>query len=465
MENIVFFLLNIIIILSLFSKSKSKNVIPVFFAADKNVYLQGLVLMTSICYNANEGEFYKIYPLVPGDFDDEEQKKLKTINQLYPTYCNVTIIKMGELYKGAKEDNRLKSPMYYRLKAPSLFKDYEKIIYLDYDAIVIESLSNMYHLDLGDNYVLGYYSSLEAIIDNNIFNYTHYINTGVLLMNLTKLREDNIEEKFEEFRKENNDQLILMDQTVLNGVSKNKTGYLPGRYGFHARFNLTEYFPLYLKNLFYFLSYKDFIDSYSNPNVIHYLSGKKPWFKNNTGSYNYIFWFYAKKTLFYKDIKYILLKSIIGENLTEFDKIGKEKNKIENNVPFDEKEKINKNKKDVIFIQKNKYYDINVFENKKNKITSNVNQLLNELNQKNENYYSNYLNKLKNLSSNMQQMENKNKMLEKIINICIYFNISLIPVILLEFILLLYKYLKQKNNYMKITSSETMILKKNNLKK
>ena len=82
----------------------------------------------------------------------------------------------------------------------SIVPQYKKMLYLDVDIIVNTDLSELYDVNLEGNYYggvrhptyyLGNWGGHCKLLD--IPDLHSYINAGVLLINLEKIREDNLE--------------------------------------------------------------------------------------------------------------------------------------------------------------------------------------------------------------------------------------------------------------------------------
>ena len=70
-----------------------------------------------------------------------------------------------------------------------------------------------------------------------------YINSGVILINLKKWREDNLEKKFIDFINKYNGDVPCADQGTINGVCKNKILII------HPKYNtMTPMFSFSAKN-------------------------------------------------------------------------------------------------------------------------------------------------------------------------------------------------------------------------
>ncbi len=105
-----------------------------------------------------------------------------------------------------------------------------KVLYLDTDAIAVKDISDIWNYDISDYYIAGVKDwgveergNIEELGING-----KYINAGVVLFNLDKMRRDNIEEKC--FELINKIELIFLDQDALNYVCTDNELYLPVMY-------------------------------------------------------------------------------------------------------------------------------------------------------------------------------------------------------------------------------------------
>lgn len=93
----------------------------------------------------------------------------------------------------------------------------DKILYLDVDTIICENIQEIWETDLKDTYIAGFQE-----------HGTDYINSGVMLMNLQKIRNSQPEKVLFTILK--TCCFELPDQDALNYAFKNKKTYLPYKY-------------------------------------------------------------------------------------------------------------------------------------------------------------------------------------------------------------------------------------------
>ena len=97
---------------------------------------------------------------------------------------------------------------YYRLLIGEyLPKEIEKCIYLDVDICVLKDLSELFLIEMKNNYIAGvvaagyYFNEKENCERLNLPSMRQYVNAGMLVMNLKQIRKDNMTLKFLELSK------------------------------------------------------------------------------------------------------------------------------------------------------------------------------------------------------------------------------------------------------------------------
>ena len=192
--------------------------IPVILSADNNYAGQMYVTILSILDNSRDSHYY-FYLTVPDDFSSENKKKLIKLITKYG--AKFVFITLKDEFDGVQRTiKRISTPTYYRLLAANFIPlNFDKCIYLDVDTCVCSDLKCLFEIQLDDNYLA---SVIEPPIakpseirakELNLPSCTSYINAGVLLMNLKKIRDDNLTDKFKILCKQ---KFPNQDQDVLN---------------------------------------------------------------------------------------------------------------------------------------------------------------------------------------------------------------------------------------------------------
>ncbi len=267
--------------------------IPIVLSTDEKYAPYMYTTMISILENANIKTFYIFYLLVPSNFSKSIESTFLKINDNYK--CSINFIYLENVFNNyIQKIPHITLTTYYRLLIGNLLpKEIEKCIYLDIDVCVCKDLSELFNIDVTDYYIAGvvaagYYFLEEKNCERlNLPSMKQYVNAGMLVVNLKKIREDNMTPRFIELANKNYDS---QDQDVLNVACYGKIKTLPPKYNAMIM-RLKENNPL-LRNLF---TEEEIYEAKTNPYIIHYAGQKKPW--NNIGVHMENFWWnMAKKT-------------------------------------------------------------------------------------------------------------------------------------------------------------------------
>lgn len=227
-----------------------------------------------------------VFYILHRDLNQEHQDDLK---ETFKT-CSFHFIKINdEEFKDFPISSRYPLEIYYRLFAPLLLpKELDRILYLDVDIVVINSLKNLYNTDFENNaYVacthignnMTHINALRLGLDEDV----PYINTGVLLMNLNKLRNHLSKQAILDFVSLNKKKLVLFDQDVLTALYGNQTKLID-----YTKYNLSDR----MLNFYNMRNPKnkltlDWIKE--NGVIIHYCGRNKPWNDNYYGQLDYFY--------------------------------------------------------------------------------------------------------------------------------------------------------------------------------
>lgn len=167
-----------------------------------------------------------------------------------------------------------------KFELPDIFPDLQRILYIDSDIIIKSSLDVLFDLDIKDYYLAASFE-LWKHLDNLYYNLNwnkhtdFYFNSGVLLINLQLMREDEISNKLW-YYKIHQAKTTLMDQESFNAVCGSKTFQLGIKWNFNPIFLNAKFIKII--NRIYSTSYKTVEDILEDAAIIHYV-GKtdKPW--------------------------------------------------------------------------------------------------------------------------------------------------------------------------------------------
>ena len=289
----------------------SRQLIPIFFSVDDNYAPYLSVAVTSLVSNASKNYDYEIV-VMSDDLSDSNVEKLKTLETENFKFRFVSMEgKLKEITD--RTANRLCNEfftltIYFRILIPVMFPEYDKGIYIDSDITVPGDISELYNTDLEGNLI-------GACIDYSIhdvppfMDYIHhtvvdnqweYFNSGVLLMDLKKLREVKVDERFIELLTKYHFDTVAPDQDYLNSMCYGKVKFIGEEWDAMPK--------------------EDLAKAVKNPKLIHYNLFTKPWLKSGI-MYEEYFWEYAKMSPYYKQIL-ATKDSLTPEQIEENDRIA-----------------------------------------------------------------------------------------------------------------------------------------------
>ncbi|MBQ7202305.1 glycosyltransferase family 8 protein [Candidatus Saccharibacteria bacterium] len=197
--------------------------------------------------------------------------------QIIRTYC-ATKTGTGDFFS--------KTVYYYRAFIARLFPQYEKAVYIDSDTIILDDIGKLFDIDLGDKV-------MAARIDPKVTNVPEfkgyvenaldipakeYVNSGVLVMDLKKLRKLHYITRMTDLMKDYDVSLVAPDQDYLNLILRGKIMPLDDSWNLEPTKELPK-----------------------DAKLLHFNLFNKPWHYSNVACERY-FWNAAKGTGFYGDL-------------------------------------------------------------------------------------------------------------------------------------------------------------------
>ena len=261
------------------------NHVPILFNIDSKYIYYALINVISALKTKYDDTFYDYHIFVPNTenknnieiFEKYTKKISKEVSFTYhyinPEPVKVTTIKN---YNWPASAN-------LRLLAPEILNDLNKIIYMDADTMVFRDLRSVFNLKMDGLYYRG-------VLDNDCglspSLYSKYLNSGITLMNLKKLREDKITEIYK--KKIKTEVHWCMDQDLANIISKNgKNDGLPNNFFTKDLFKynlIDEYYRTIIRRYTNKIDRERLIRGYKNTHIIH-MTSEKYWKNMNNLPY------------------------------------------------------------------------------------------------------------------------------------------------------------------------------------
>ncbi len=253
---------------------------PVVLAINKQHRMQARVVMESIMMNTGSDETVRFIVLCDREVMLSDTSVMADIQKSYSN-CRVDFMDLGDEFDGAAfQIGRISVPAtYYRIGLPNYLPEYDKCLYLDTDVIVKTDIRELFAVDLEGYYMAGVPAVAGVIGDEKSQRYNalrlgipsmkSYVNAGVLLFHLQKMRADHIQEKLYALIGTPFD---LQDQDILNKVCFGHIKLLGYRYNVSPKyFNWNE------NEFGEFHSADEVREGREKPAIIHYIGDDKPW--------------------------------------------------------------------------------------------------------------------------------------------------------------------------------------------
>ena len=266
--------------------------------------------MTNICYITDNGYVqytlvsiaslkaskyptseYKVFVVC----DNVDQDKKDMFKKFSDGGFKVEIVDVENPYFQKKDyelGKYISSSTYIRLRLPSILNKTDRVLYMDGDVIVQDDLTELFNIDMGDNFTiagsLDYGTCISSYrwdkidyIRNTLPGYERtYVNAGVLVMELDKLRKSKFEERCKELYDTRKD-FIYADQDIINFSEQRNIKVFPIYWNcpilaFHI--NYSNQSPELIREMIgriYHIEYGDLMDIVYKSRVIHINGDKK----------------------------------------------------------------------------------------------------------------------------------------------------------------------------------------------
>ena len=266
-----------------------REIINICYITDSNYFVPTLTSIMSVAENCKNSEV-NIYVVC----SDIKQRYLSILENIKFENCRIFIKKLDNPYLdlGTKHRHVSKTAL-LKFLLPEIFSDLDKILYLDGDILVYKDLAELYQTDLHEYYAAAV-SDMRAVLRNksNVsLRLGNYFNSGVMLLNLKKMREDNLTQKLSEL-KQNEEFQRFMDQDVLNKGFEENVIFIVPKYNFQYEcFSDYKYGQI---AQYYGITDEQVKDMYKKPSVLHLTNYRKPWNSFLCPCFNKWFYYFLK---------------------------------------------------------------------------------------------------------------------------------------------------------------------------
>ncbi|MCK3654854.1 hypothetical protein A4G19_03460 [Pasteurellaceae bacterium Macca] len=258
----------------------------IILAANQKYVEHMITTIKSVLYHnlsTTELRFYVLNKNIPNEVFEILNKELNCVG--------VSIIDAKVINNEVAKFNTLphisSETTYFRYFIQEIFNTPDipnNVLYLDCDLVVNGDISELFQIELKDNYVT---ASKDFIAENNLENYLslngNYFNVGVLLINLPLWKQDNVARKCMDLSKEIINKVKFGDQDILNLVFKDRW------------LKANRFFNYQLGGDFVFGKDSEIIEKLPGnqiPLITHWNTEAKPWLANMNIRFRELYWQY-----------------------------------------------------------------------------------------------------------------------------------------------------------------------------
>ncbi len=250
--------------------SVATNQIPVVASTDDNYAIPLTVMFISLLENTTSPERIHLFVIDGGISESKHEKMREAVES---RNSQLTFLEVNsEVYKDFPTRNHISAPAYYRISIPELFDESTKrCIYLDCDVIIKADITELWDMDLEGHAIAAVENISRSTFLASKLKQSDYFNSGVMLIDLEKWREQHIPEKVRSFKLEHPELISTNDQCALNGVFRGKWKRLPlhwnhqsGLYRHSDQVERLQQTGELEKALWH-------------PSIIHFIGWSKPW--------------------------------------------------------------------------------------------------------------------------------------------------------------------------------------------
>lgn len=250
----------------------------VLYSSDENYAKYAMVSICSLLENNLDVDILRIYYIEDG-LSESSKTKLRSIAQQFKR--EIVFIKASGIDISFIRMTSFSPAGYYRLMVSDFIHE-DKVLYLDCDTIVLGSLRELWETPIDDKLLAGVKDTVEDFMATSIGlkNNSCYINSGVMLYNLKKMREICFPEKVKDCFKLFCGYVPHHDQGVVNSLANNEILYLPPKYNLMSQYIIFS--EKQLRKLFsieYLYDQEQIDEARENPTIVHFLNKfyGRPW--------------------------------------------------------------------------------------------------------------------------------------------------------------------------------------------
>lgn len=250
----------------------------VVFICDNNYVMPTVVAMMSLANNVNSNDKFTIF-VICDDVSLENKTHLMSVGK---DNLEVKLIDVdSSKYNGLeKKYSSVSKAALLKFDIPNLINE-DKVLYIDGDVLIVDNISDVFNVDIENVYAAvvqdGPKGSIDGGKEHAFYAEKTYFNSGVMYLNLKRMKENNISEKLLKYRLTQYN--YFMDQDAFNKIFGTEVVYLSVFYDFmlHLISYRNEKYSIQQLSDFYDINLCTTIDDLFDHVKIYHYTFDKPW--------------------------------------------------------------------------------------------------------------------------------------------------------------------------------------------
>lgn len=250
--------------------------IAVAFITDDHYAVPTAVAITSLRYNRQRERNYQVY-LISNRVREENIERIREMNE---DGFRITVIPyFFEETEFFIKDHYVSQTAIIRFLFADILKNLDKVIYLDGDILIQQDLWELFQIPLDDYFAAVVRdavaeSQTPGILVRLKSNLKYYFNSGMMVLNLKKMREEDIRKKLFTYRREGIN--FFMDQDALNMVFHGNVKYIACEYNYLTTMD-AYVSSSRLESEYHLDMSKSEVERLLDAKIVHMAGVEKPW--------------------------------------------------------------------------------------------------------------------------------------------------------------------------------------------
>lgn len=248
------------------------------FVCDENYVMPTVVAIASLQANKKEEAQYFVH-ILGSEISEKSHEYFTKLSRADFKVEVIDLTQTARMKRQKIQNLHVSTAALYKFNIGNLFLDVDVMLYLDGDILIQQDLSELFDYDISGLYA-------AVVKDMKPMSYTPpqteklniqhsaYFNSGVMLLNLQKMREDDLYHRLLNYRLHGIN--YFMDQDALNVVFEEKVLYLPFKYNVMS--SVMGFFDTQKICQYYGLDHAETKTAiYESAVIVHLCTKYKPW--------------------------------------------------------------------------------------------------------------------------------------------------------------------------------------------